>query len=179
MPRQIPPRRVETILQAVGVFINRVQEIPDFKDIVRWNAAWEAQLPSLNPGIGHLESLNSTFYTKNTLAEATFLLRRIGPASNRFVRSPALIKITISVARLIFYLAIQTAICTSDAGFIAVLGELLVRKFPRSEFGGNVAASAVNATGLSTDQWEAELFTSDLGARYARLMSRPRRCRWM
>jgi hypothetical protein len=58
MPRQIPPRRVETILQAVGVFINRVQEIPDFReDIAHWNAAWEAQFPSLNPGIGDVESL--------------------------------------------------------------------------------------------------------------------------
>jgi hypothetical protein len=58
MPRQIPPRQVETIVQAVGAFNNRVQEIPHFgEDIARWNAAWEAQFPSLNPGIGDFESL--------------------------------------------------------------------------------------------------------------------------
>ncbi|KAF8153536.1 hypothetical protein K438DRAFT_373994 [Mycena galopus ATCC 62051] len=91
-------------------------------------------------------------YTEGSLAEAIFLLRRIGPARDGYVRSPALVRqiqyldvisecdyvffsptgpnvITIPtfLLRLVFRLTIQTASVTGDSGCIEALSELVLQ----------------------------------------------------
>ncbi|KAJ7106753.1 hypothetical protein C8R44DRAFT_886013 [Mycena epipterygia] len=99
-----------------------------------------------------------TLYTKASLAEAVFLLRRIGPAHNGYARSAALVRqityldatssrdyvfftpmgpqpvgIPKFLLRLVFRLTVQTAMATGDPGCIAAVMEMLVPALPQQQ----------------------------------------------
>ncbi|KAJ7149597.1 hypothetical protein C8R46DRAFT_1198624 [Mycena filopes] len=101
---------------------------------------------------------NHSLQTDESLAEAAFLLRRIGPARDGYTRSPALLRQimyldatpgrdyvfftpngprpinTIDfVVRLVYRFTIQTAMTTGDVQCIMAVGEMIIPALPDSE----------------------------------------------
>ncbi|KAJ7873685.1 hypothetical protein B0H13DRAFT_2552290 [Mycena leptocephala] len=103
-------------------------------------------------------TLTLTRYTEVSLSKAVFFLRRIGPAHNGYTHSAALVRrityldatpsrdyvfftpmgsqpvgIPKFLLRLVFRLAVQTAMATGDPGCIAAVMEILVPALPQQQ----------------------------------------------
>ncbi|KAJ7884126.1 hypothetical protein B0H14DRAFT_2564513 [Mycena olivaceomarginata] len=126
--------------------------------------------PSFKNICGKALTCAITLYTEASLAEAVFLLRRIGPVHNGYTRSAALVR----QMTLVFRLTVQTATSSGDSGCIAAVIEMLVPALTQQQsVFVHQLVQEYGETGASAIKLENEILRTESGSRYVDVADKP------